>query len=429
MIIFPFIILIFFLLMGIPVAFSLILSSIVVLILTDNVAQLVQVPTLLFSSVENFTLLAIPFFILAAEILSKGKVVEYLFDLFSILLKRIPGGLGIVSVVVCILMSAIQGSSAATAAALGKVTVDGMKREGYNKTFAASLIASSGGIAIMVPPSIAMIVYATLSGTSIGKLFFAGVIPGVLTGLLLIGYIIYRVKKDKMEIAIQTEYDKSKLKNLLKKTFPLFFIPVIVFGGFYTGIFTATEVAAICVLYSIFLVLFVYKVFNLKDLYSALNEGSKSTLRIFIIIAGAILFQHVLVLVGFIDSVTSFIISLDLSPWQFMIAVSILLFFLGMFMEGIALNVLTTPIIAPLAIKLGIDPIHYGIVLVLNIEIALISPPVGLHLFILSGVTGIEPERMYKPILPIMLIFVLNLLLLIFFPQISLFIPSLFFKF
>lgn len=424
LLIIPFVLLTVFLLIRMPVGFALMVSAAIELLITGNVSYINQIPTVLYAAFDNFTLLAIPFFILAGEILSGGKIIDLVFGLVSIVLGRIPGGLGIISVAVSMILSSIQGSSAATAAALGKVGTEGMKKEGYDEAFAASLIASSGGLAIMIPPSIAMIIYGTLSGTSIGKLFYGGVVPGVLIGIALIVYIAISSKIHGYGIRT-TQADSREKFRLMYKSIPLLFFPAIIFFGFYTGKFTATEVATISVFYALLIGLFVYKTVNLDNIYGILSRSTKVTVSIFIIIAGAILFQHVLVLSGFVEFLTDIIRNSALTRIEFLALMSLILYFLGMFMEGVALNVLTTPIVAPIAVSMGIDPVSYGIILILNIEIALISPPVGLNLFVLSGVTGVSPEKMYKAVWPFILILLLCLAVIILFPKITLFLPNL----
>ncbi len=421
---FPFLFLIFFMALRMPVGFALIISSILELAITGKLFFFHEVPTILYSSIGHFTFLAIPFFILSAELLSGGKVIDLLFELVSVFLRRVPGGLGVVTIMVSMMLSSIQGSSAATAAALGKIGTEGMEKEGYDKGFAASLIAASGGLAIMIPPSIAMIIYGTLSDTSIGKLFYGGIIPGIIIGTALIAYVVFIAHKHKYGI----EHPKVGWKQrivLIFNALPLMFFPFIVLFGFYTGKFTATEIGTISVFYSAFIGIAVYKTINLKNIFHIIERSTKVTVSIFIIIAGAILFQHVLVLSGFLNILLDIIHNASLTPFEFLILVSAILYFLGMFMEGVALNVLTTPIVAPIAMSLGINPVHYGIILVLNIEIALISPPVGLNLFVLSAVTDIPPEDMYKAVWPILLILISCLILLIAFPQLTLFLPNL----
>jgi len=420
----PFVFLIFFMSSSLPVGFSLILSSILELLVTGNYFFFQEIPTTLYFSLDHFTFLAIPFFILSAELLSGGKVIDLLFTLASVLLKRIPGGVGVVTIFVSMMLSSIQGSSAATAAALGKIGTDGMEKEGYDRGFAASLIAASGGLAIMIPPSIAMIIYGTLSNTSIGKLFYGGILPGVIIGIALIAYTMIVAYRNKYGV----EHDAinwGTLLILLRNAIPLLFFPIIVLFGFYTGKFTATEIGTISAFYSAFIGAFIYKTINMQNIFKIIDRSTKVTVSIFIIIAGAILFQHILVLSGFVNTILSLIHQASLSRFEFLIIISVIMYFLGMFMEGVALNVLTTPILAPIALTLGINPVHYGIILVLNIEIALISPPVGLNLFVLSGVTNIKPEAMYKAVWPVILLLVACLVLLIAFPQLTLFLPHL----
>lgn len=423
----PFIFLLLLIAIRVPIGFSLIIASILTFVVTGHFASIAAIPHILFTSMEHFTLLAIPFFILTAELLVGGRLVDLLFQLTSAFLGRVPGGLGIVSVAATMLFAGIQGSSAADAAAIGRIGTEGMKKEGYNDAFAASLIATSGSLAIMIPPSIAMIIYGALSQTSIGALFYAGIIPGAIIGLILMGYTALIAYSNKYGISSQKYSWRDRFK-LTWRSLPLLGLPLVVLYGFYTGKFTATEIGTATTFYSLIISLLVYKTIKLHDIPRIVIKATITTVAIFIIIGGAILFQRVLIQQHINSILFQFIQEASLKPWEFLMLVSAILYFLGMFMEGVALNVMTTPILVPLAIALGIDPVHYGIVLVYNIEIALISPPVGMNLFVLSAATGISIERLYKAILPFLIIAILGLGIIIGIPQLSLMLPKLLLK-
>jgi len=423
----PFIILIILLLIRVPVGFALIIASIIEFTITGNTFYYKLIPQILYSSMDKYTLLAIPFFIMTAEFLIGGEIVELLFRLAAAFLGKLPGGVGIVSIAATMLFAGIQGSSAADAAAIGRIGTEGMKEEGYDDGFAASLIATSGTLAIMIPPSIAMIIYGSISQTSIGALFYAGIVPGIIAGLILMIYTGI-VSHKRGYGKIQETFTNRDRWNLFKKSLGVLALPIIVLYGFYTGKLTPTEIGTATAVYSLFIGLYLYRTITWRDVPKILLRTMYTTVTIFIIIAGAILFSKVLTQIKIPFLLFQFVKTHHLKAWEFLIFVSIVLYFLGMFMEGVALNVMTTPILVPIAVALGIDPVHYGIVLIFNIELALISPPVGLNLFVLSAATDVPLEKLYRNIWPFVLILIANLLFIIFFPKVCLFLPHIVLK-
>lgn len=421
----PFIALLILISAGLPIGFALFAAAIGCLYLL-GLAPLTLVPDLLYHSVQSFTLLAIPFFLLGAELLSSGALIDRLFDVAEVLVGRIPGGMGSVSVVATGLFAGIQGSSAADAAAIGKIGTEGMVRQGYSPGYSASLIAAAGATAILIPPSIALLIYASLTNTSVGKLFFAGVVPGVITIGLFITFIAVTAKRSGWQPAsLQKSLTWSDRVLRIRRAFWIVLLPVFVLGGFYTGYFTATEIGTIMVFYSAIIGLVFYRTLRITDIWPILVRCSETTAKLFFIIAGAILFSKVLTFLQLPQMAFSFIVHSDMSGQAFLLTASGVLFIMGMFMEAVSLNVMTTPILAPIAVHLGIDPIHYGIVLILNIEIALITPPVGLNLFVLSGATNVPLIDMYKNVWPFIIILFAMLLLIIFVPSLSLALPRL----
>lgn len=420
----PFVALLILICLGMPIGFALFAAAIGCLYVL-GLAPLTLIPDLLYHSVQSFTLLAIPFFILAAELLSSGSLIERLFDVAEVMVGRWPGGMGGVSVVATGLFAGIQGSSAADAAAIGKIGTEGMVRQGYSPGFSASLIAAAGATAILIPPSIALLIYASLTNTSVGRLFFAGVVPGIITILVFIAYIVLNAQRSGWRYAATTRFSWSEKLSRVKRAFWILILPFFILYGFYTGIFTATEIGTITVFYSAALSLLVYRTLNLSDIWPVLTRCAETTVKLFFIIASAILFSKVLTFLQLPQMAFTFIQRSHLPPWGFLLAASGVLFIMGMFMEAVSLNVMTTPILAPIATHLGIDPVHYGIVLILNIEIALITPPVGLNLFVLAGATRVPLVEMYKNVWPFIIILVAMLLLIIFVPSLSLLLPKL----
>ncbi len=421
----PFIFLLALLAIGTPIGLALIVSSVVTLYWL-GLAPITFIPDVLSDSVGHFTLLAIPFFLLAAELLSAGGLIDRIFDLARALIGRLRGGMGAACVVATGVFAGVQGSSAADAAAIGKIGVAGMTREGYRPGFSAALIAASGATAILIPPSIAMLIYASMVNVSVGRMFFAGIVPGVINLLAFLLFVVWRAhvygwKRDDAG-AIVSMSDKLAA---FRRAFWVMMLPAFVLYGFYSGDLTATEISTACVVYSTVVAVVFYRSIRLRDLWPVLMQTARTTINIFTIIAGAVLLSKVLTFLNAPQLIFGFVERHHLGPWEFLIVVSAIMFVLGMFMEAVALNVMTTPILAPIAMKLGIDPVHYGIVLIFNIEIALITPPVGLNLFVLAGAAKVPLGSIFREVVPFVLILIALLLVCIFVPQLSLWLPDL----
>lgn len=421
----PFLALLVLISIGMPIGFALFAAAVACLYLL-GLAPLTLIPDLLYHSVQSFTLLAIPFFLLAAELLSSGALIERLFDVAEIMVGRLPGGMGSVSVMATGLFAGIQGSSAADAAAIGKIGTQGMVRQGFSPGYSAALIAAAGATAILIPPSIALLIYASLTNTSVGKLFFAGIVPGVITIGIFIAYIALTARHAGWHATTEARSPDWREKIArLRRAFWILLLPVFVLYGFYSGYLTATEIGTVSVFYAAAIALFVYRTLGFAEIWPVLRRCSETTAKLFFIIAAAILFSKVLTFLQLPQMAFSVIMGSHMSASEFLLSASAILFMMGMFMESVSLNVMTTPILAPIAIHLGISPIHYGIVLILNIEIALITPPVGLNLFVLSGATGVPLKDVYRNIWPFILILLAMLLLVIFMPVLSLGLPQL----
>ncbi len=421
----PFLFLLFLIVIGMPIGFALIVSSVVTLYWL-GLAPITFIPDVLSDSVQHFTLLAIPFFLLAAELLSAGGLIDRIFDLARAIIGRLKGGMGCACVVATGIFAGVQGSSAADAAAIGKIGVAGMVREGYRPGFSSALIAASGATAILIPPSIAMLIYASMVNVSVGRMFFAGIVPGVLNVLAFLLYIIAFAEKlgwKREEHGAITSFGQRMLAT--RRAFWVLMLPVFVLYGFYSGQLTATEISTACAVYAAVVALFFYRSIRARDLWPVLAQTARTTVNIFTIIAGAVLLSKVLTFLNAPQLIFGFIEHYHLNAWQFLIVVSAIMFILGMFMEAVSLNVMTTPILAPIAMKLGIDPVHYGIVLIFNIEIALITPPVGLNLFVLSGAAKVPLGDIFREVVPFVLILLALLFIVIFVPQLSLWLPDL----
>jgi C4-dicarboxylate transporter DctM subunit len=444
-----------FLVLGLPIAVALGLSSVLFLMMfsTDSLAS---VALKLFQAQQHYTLLAIPFFILSSAFLSTGGVAQRIIRFSIAVVGSFRGGLAMAGVFACMMFAALCGSSPATVVAIGSIVIGGMRQAGYSRDFAAGVICNAGTLGILIPPSIVMVVYSAATDVSVGRMFMAGVIPGILAGIMLmIGiYIAARVRKLPAQpwAGFREVWDAG-----LDAGWGLFLI-VIILGGIYGGIFTPTEAAAVAAVYAFFIALFIYRDMGplkgvpwLKDGESlaqsagrnswrtlvalvpgcfhadtqkTLVEGAKVTLMLMFIIANALLFAHVLTTERVPQAITEAFISAGLTPWMFLLVVNLLLLLGGQFMEPSGLLLIVAPVVFPIAIQLGIDPIHLGIIMVVNMEIGMITPPVGLNLFVTSGITGMSVMQVVRAAMPWLGILLLFLILITYVPAISTWLPN-----
>tara|TARA_R110000787_G_scaffold38537_11_gene96984 strand:- start:276 stop:1667 length:1392 start_codon:yes stop_codon:yes gene_type:complete len=454
---FLFIALFSLLLIGVPIAVSLGLSSVLTIMFFSH-DSLASIALKFFETMEHYTLLAIPFFILSSAFLSTGGVARRLIRFATALVGHMHGGLAMSSVLACMFFAAVSGSSPATVVAIGSIVIAGMVKAGYSKEFAAGVICNSGTLGILIPPSIVMVVYAAATDTSVGRLFMAGVIPGLIAGLMLmIGiYIAARYLK----IARLPRAPFSEIWASFRDAIWGLLLIVVIMGGIYGGIFTPTEAAAVAAVYAFLVALFVYRdmgplknrtadpdapfigrfakgciesVLYLpvgmvhEDTRKVLLEAGKMTIMLLFIIGNAMLFAHVLTTERIPHAITETIISAGFEPWMFLIIVNIILLIAGNFMEPSAILLIMAPILFPIAVKLGIDPIHLGIIMVVNMEIGLITPPVGLNLFVTSGITGMSILQVVRAAFPWLMILLVFLVLVTYVPILSTFLPDLVF--
>ena len=419
-----FLFLLLFLLMfiGVPIAASLGLAgSITIMLFSPDSVRSLAIK--LFETSEHYTLLAIPFFLLSGAFMTTGGVAKRLIDFANACVGHIRGGLAIGAVLACMLFAALSGSSPATVAAVGSIAIAGMVRSGYPQAFGAGIVCNAGTLGILIPPSIVMVVYAAATEQSVGKLFMAGVIPGILLGvaLMLAIYIVARVKK-------LPALPRATLREWLsaaRKAIWGLLLMVIILGGIYTGMFTPTEAAAVAAVYAAFVAIFVYKDMRLRETPRVLLESGKLTIMLMFIIANAMLFAHVLTTEQIPQTITSWVIEMGLSPWMFLLVVNIVLLVAGAFMEPSAIILILAPILFPIAVQLGIDPIHLGIIMVVNMEIGLITPPVGLNLFVTSAVTGMPLTSVIRAAWPWLMLLLSFLLIITYIPAVSLGLPAL----
>ena len=420
-ILFLFVLLFVLMLMSIPVAISLGLAGALTIMLfsPDSIPSLA---VKLFETSEHYTLMAIPFFLLAGSFMTTGGVARRLIDFANASVGHIRGGLAIGAVMACMLFAALSGSSPATVAAVGSIAIAGMVRSGYPQAFGAGIVCNAGTLGILIPPSIVMVVYAAATEQSVGKLFMAGVIPGLMLGLaLMVAIYIIAVKKNlpAMPRASFREWLSAGHKAMWGLS-----LMIIILGGIYSGMFTPTEAAAVAAVYSWFVAVFIYKDMTLRECPKVILESAKMSIMLMFIIANAMLFAHVLTTEQIPQAITAWVTAMELSPWMFLLVVNIVLLIAGAFMEPSAIILILAPILFPIAMQLGIDPIHLGIIMVVNLEIGLITPPVGLNLFVTSAVTGMPVTAVMRAAAPWLMLLLSFLVLITYVPAISLALPG-----
>ena len=413
---------VFLLLVGAPIAVALGMSSAVVLYKLMNI-PLIVIPQRMFTAIDSFSFLAIPFFMLAGSFMSAGGVTKRLIAFANSLVGFIQGGLALVVAVAGMFFAAISGSSAATTAALGSTLLDEMEKSGYEKTFSAAIIAAGGTTGIVIPPSITLVVFGVSAGVSIGDLFLGGFAPGILMGISMcvLSYFLCKKKgikaKGKLSLA---EIFRSFIDSILA-----LMMPIIVLGGIYGGIFTPTEAAAVAAVYGLVIGMFVYKELKLKNLFGVMLKATISTTLIMFIVGGANLFGWILTNDQVPHRIAIFMSSVSDNPIVFLMLVNVLLLIVGTLINASAAVVILVPILLPVALSYGIDPVFLGVLMIVNLAIGCITPPVGLDLFVVSGITGIPIEKISKAIFPYIVVLVIDLIILTYFPQIILFVPHL----
>ncbi|MEZ5631811.1 MAG: TRAP transporter large permease subunit [Burkholderiaceae bacterium] len=413
-----------FMFMGMPVAVALGLSSLVV-ILGFTHDSLASLTLKMYETSEHYTLLAIPYFILGGTFLTTGGVARRMIRFANACIGHLRGGLAMASVMACMLFAAVSGSSPATVVAVGSIVIAGMVRAGYSKEFAAGVICNAGTLGILIPPSIVMVVYGATTETSVGKLFMAGVIPGILLGLLLMVAIYWRARV--LDLPRQPRASMSEVMTAGRQSLWGMMLIIIILGGIYGGVFTPTEAAAVAAVYAFFIAVFVYRDLKMKDVPHVLLESAKVTIMLMFIVANALLFAHVLTTERIPQAIAEAIVGMGMAPWQFLLVVNLLLLVAGMFMEPTGVILILAPILFPIATRLGLDPVHLGIIMVVNLEIGMVTPPVGLNLFVTSGITNMSVAQVVRAALPWTLILLAFLAVVTYVPAITTFLPELLF--
>lgn len=409
------------LLLNVPISVALGLSGVFTIILAQ--VPFSMVPVIIFSATSKFTMLAIPFFILAGLAMEKAGITRRLIDFVNLLVGHIRGGLAMVAVISCCFFSAISGSGPATVAAIGLVIIPSMSKLGYDKNFSTALVAASGEIGIIIPPSIALVVYGVISETSIGELFIAGVVPGLIIGLsfCVVSYII----------SLKKGYGGNTKRGSLKEIGIAFvrslwglFAPVIILGGIYGGMFTPTEAAAVAAAYGIIVGMFIYKTIDFKSLMDLLIDATVSSSIIMIIVMNASVFAWLLTTGRVAQSIFATVTDFTINPIFILIMINILLLIAGCFMDAISAYYIFIPLFLPICKEVGIDPIHLGIIMTVNLAIGLITPPVGVDLYTACSISGITLKEISGAIWPFILAAIIGLIIITYIPPISLLLPT-----
>jgi C4-dicarboxylate transporter DctM subunit len=411
----------FLVLIGTPLAVALGASTFLTLVTFTQISP-IEISSMIFEKVESYSLMAIPMFILAGSLLSKGSSARRIIEFAKSMVGHFPGGLPMAAIFASIIFAAVSGSSPATVVAIGSIMFGAIEEAGYPKRYAIGTVATAGSLGILIPPSIVMIVYGVTAEQSIGKLFMAGIVPGLMIGSMMMAVTYIGAKRLGFK-RTQPEPWRVRLRKMRDASWALMTI-LIVIGGIYGGIFTPTEAAAVAGVWAFIVSMFIYRDIGWRELPRVFLDAAKTSAMIMFIIANAMLFAHFLTLENVPRMITEWLIGMHVGPILFLLFVNILLFFAGDFMEPSAIIMIMVPLLLPVAVALGIDPIHFGIVVTINMELGMITPPIGLNLFVTSGITGVSLKDVVVYSLPWSLTILVGLLLVTYIPQIALWLPN-----
>jgi len=419
-----FVSLIVFLIVNVPVGIAIGLSSLVTIILNDRLTATYIVQQLV-TSADSFPLMAIPLFILAGELMGGGGVSRRILNVCNVFLGRATGGLAIVTVVVCMFFAAVSGSGPATVAAVGSMVVPTMIEKGYSKSFTLALVATAGSIGVVIPPSIPMVIYGVSTNTSISGLFMAGFLPGILIGLALIILCYFYCKKQGWKGDDRIYTTKEKLATIWDAKWALI-NPVIILGGIYGGFFTPTEAAAVAAVYALICGVFIHRELDLKAMFATIGNACSTTGTTMVIIGCATAFTRILTIQKIPDLITNGIIDMSDNKIVILLLINIFLLIVGCFMDTTPAMMVLSPILLPVALSFGMDPIHFGIIMVVNLSIGFITPPLGINLFVASRIGKVKLEVVTGGIIKFLLVMILCLMLITYIPMIALLLPRMF---
>ena len=414
------------LIFSVPIGICLGLATMAVMLFVDGTPPMVLLARSVVTGADSFPLIAVPLFVLAGDLMQQGGMSRRLVEFANALIGHIRAGLAFVNVLACVFFAAISGSSPATVAAIGSNLIPEMEKSGYSRQFSGALTASSGMIGVMIPPSIPFIIYGVTAEVSIGKLFLAGILPGVLFALIfMVVARILMVREPDIKESSEPFSPKSVAKSFRESVWALI-VPLIILGGIYSGVFTPTEAGAVAVVYAAIVGLFVYRDISVPELPALLAKSAMTSGTILILVIMATAFGRLVTIAQIPTQLATTITSLSDNPIIILLLINVLLLVIGMFMETISSIIIMTPILLPVAIAVGVDPIVFGVMLTVNLAIGFCTPPLGVNLFVASGISGVSIERLSMAILPYFLGMILLLLLVTYVPAISLALPSLY---
>lgn len=403
--------------LSIPVAVAIGLSSMLGIALTERLTWLV-VAQQLFAALDKYPLAAIPFFILAGNLMEAGGISARMVDFAKSLVGRLQGGLACACVLTCMIFAAVAGSSVATTFAVGAILIPAMVRHGYPAPFAASLQATAAELGVIIPPSIPMILFAVSTDTSTGELFIAGVGPGLLIGIALMLYVWFHARRH--GLGKDDGKDRLTVVAALRRSWLALLMPVIILGGIYGGVFTPTEASVVAVVYALLVSTLIYRTIRFSTLSLVLKRSAVSSAVIMFIIANAGVFSFLLNRAGIPDALGTWLAQIFTDKFTFLLGINLALFVIGMFIETSASVVVLAPLLLPVAVQFGIDPVHFGVIMIINLALGMITPPLGVNLFAASTVSGVPLERMIRPLVPFVLVTLACLALVTYLPGLSL---------
>ncbi|HHW43128.1 TRAP transporter large permease subunit [Desulfofundulus thermobenzoicus] len=405
---------------NVPIAISLAVAALIVLATTTDFTMYMIVQRM-FAALLSPPLMAIPAFVFAGVLMSHGGIAKYLIAALRSWFGHLPGGLSVVTILACAFFAAISGSSPATAAAIGAIMLPAMLDGGYDKRYAMGLIAAGGTLGILIPPSVTMVVYGVTVEESIGKLFMGGLLPGLLLAAMLIFFAIVYAKIKGYGSAERASWQERWTTTL--KALPGAFLPIFILGSIYMGVVTPTEAAVLSVFYTIIVSAFIYRELKVADIRKIFRESINISSMIFLIIAAAMVFALFLTAEQVPNQVAEWIAESNLNKYAFFFATNLMFFIMGTFLEAVSITLITLPLLLPMIKALNIDLIHFAVVMTVNMELAMITPPVGLNLFVVSAMAKERLEEVVRGVLPFILLLILGMVIFIFWPDISLYIP------
>lgn len=417
--------LVLLLFISVPIGICLGLATMTVMLFADGAPPLVLLARSVVTGADSFPLIAVPLFVLAGDLMQSGGMSRRLVAFANALIGHIRAGLAYVNVLACLFFAAISGSSPATVAAIGSNMIPEMEKVGYNRRFSGALTASSGMIGVMIPPSIPFIIYGVTAEVSIGKLFLAGVVPGLLFALMFMFVARLLLRKEEAALASTKTFSSASVASTFRSSFWALLVPLIILGGIYSGVFTPTEAGAVAVVYAAIVGLFVYKDIRWSDVPGILAQSALTSGTILILVIMAAAFGRLATLAQIPAQLATGITSLSDNPILILLLINLLLLVIGMFMETISSIIIMTPILLPVAAAIGVDPLVFGVILTVNLAIGFCTPPLGVNLFVASGISGISIEKLSVAILPFFAGMLALLMLVTYVPSLSLALPSL----